>query len=346
MYVFDLWSERANTFFCKGNAILDPSSSQSCSVNDIESRRDLGSGCVCLIMTLSQDLFLNRIRHQARENHLKIIYNTATISPWRKSLTYPTSKSFRFLSAKRLHTQMFTNSSFFVTSSVRWSFQTGSLGRTTKKSMGSGWEQLRLISASALREEETSGTQGNIYVAFERIKNNLDLPSIIPGSSEYNAAIRTLLSHFRDDPVPWSRGYTWQAETTFVFLIPRSAMKTGAVTTLARFTLAVSFVPGQASPLRAELSWVSRFPEVLSGSCLLWGRLWDSFGGWSLWSLSERPNELYVHTVGKVMVMPREHRLIFTLPRDTAKMRYSAVRPPRFWVSGYCTKWRIQGQFW
>ena len=31
--------------------------------------------------------------------------------------------------------------------------------------------------------------------------------------------------------------------------------------------------------------------------------------------------------------------------RDTAEMRSFAVRLPRFWVSGYRTKWRIQGQF-
>ena len=31
---------------------------------------------------------------------------------------------------------------------------------------------------------------------------------------------------------------------------------------------------------------------------------------------------------------------------DTAEIRFFAVRSPRFWVSGYCTKWRIQGQFW
>ena len=28
------------------------------------------------------------------------------------------------------------------------------------------------------------------------------------------------------------------------------------------------------------------------------------------------------------------------------KCAFFAVRSPRFWVSGYCTKWRIQGQFW
>ena len=30
---------------------------------------------------------------------------------------------------------------------------------------------------------------------------------------------------------------------------------------------------------------------------------------------------------------------------DTAEIRFSAVRSPRFSVSGYCTKWRIQGSF-
>ena len=29
----------------------------------------------------------------------------------------------------------------------------------------------------------------------------------------------------------------------------------------------------------------------------------------------------------------------------TAELRFSVVRSPWFWVSGYCTKWRIQGQF-
>ena len=29
----------------------------------------------------------------------------------------------------------------------------------------------------------------------------------------------------------------------------------------------------------------------------------------------------------------------------TAEIRFSAIRSPRFWVSGYCTKWRIQGSF-
>ena len=36
-----------------------------------------------------------------------------------------------------------------------------------------------------------------------------------------------------------------------------------------------------------------------------------------------------------------------TMAQDnTAELRFSVVRSPRFWVSGYCTKWRIQGQFW
>ena len=30
---------------------------------------------------------------------------------------------------------------------------------------------------------------------------------------------------------------------------------------------------------------------------------------------------------------------------DTAEIRFFAVRSPPFWVSGYCTKWRIQGSF-
>ena len=30
---------------------------------------------------------------------------------------------------------------------------------------------------------------------------------------------------------------------------------------------------------------------------------------------------------------------------DTAEIRFSVVRSPRFWVSGYWTKWRIQGSF-
>ena len=30
---------------------------------------------------------------------------------------------------------------------------------------------------------------------------------------------------------------------------------------------------------------------------------------------------------------------------DTAEISFFAVRSPRFWVSGYCTKWRIQGSF-
>ena len=30
---------------------------------------------------------------------------------------------------------------------------------------------------------------------------------------------------------------------------------------------------------------------------------------------------------------------------DTAEIRFSVVRWTRFWVSGYCTKWRIQGSF-
>ena len=32
-------------------------------------------------------------------------------------------------------------------------------------------------------------------------------------------------------------------------------------------------------------------------------------------------------------------------PPDIAEMRFAAVRSPRCWVSGYGTKWRIQGQF-
>ena len=32
-------------------------------------------------------------------------------------------------------------------------------------------------------------------------------------------------------------------------------------------------------------------------------------------------------------------------PWDTERIRFSAVRSPRFWVSGYCTKWRIQVRF-
>ena len=31
--------------------------------------------------------------------------------------------------------------------------------------------------------------------------------------------------------------------------------------------------------------------------------------------------------------------------KDTAEMRFFAVRSPRLWVSGYITKWRIQGSF-
>ena len=38
-------------------------------------------------------------------------------------------------------------------------------------------------------------------------------------------------------------------------------------------------------------------------------------------------------------------RLDRTPYSDTAEIRFPAVRSPRFWVSGYCTKWRIQGQF-
>ena len=31
---------------------------------------------------------------------------------------------------------------------------------------------------------------------------------------------------------------------------------------------------------------------------------------------------------------------------NTTEIRFSVMRSPQFWVSGYCTKWRIQGQFW
>ena len=36
---------------------------------------------------------------------------------------------------------------------------------------------------------------------------------------------------------------------------------------------------------------------------------------------------------------------VLTRTCDTAQIRFSAVRSARVWVSGYCTKWRIQGHF-
>ena len=36
----------------------------------------------------------------------------------------------------------------------------------------------------------------------------------------------------------------------------------------------------------------------------------------------------------------------YNLHCGTAEIRFSGVRSPRLWVSGYCTKWQIQGQFW
>ena len=43
--------------------------------------------------------------------------------------------------------------------------------------------------------------------------------------------------------------------------------------------------------------------------------------------------------------VPGESTALF-FPLDTAELRIFAVWSLRFWVSGYITKWRIQGQFW
>ena len=64
-------------------------------------------------------------------------------------------------------------------------------------------------------------------------------------------------------------------------------------------------------------------------------------GPWAVWNMSIREcrhRELDA-VWGLAFALSTIHFMV-----DTAEIRFSAVRSPRIWVSGYCTKWRIQGK--
>ena len=55
----------------------------------------------------------------------------------------------------------------------------------------------------------------------------------------------------------------------------------------------------------------------------------------------------WFHTKKNVRLNLIHHKLgkWNTSQAGTVEIRFSAMRSPRFWVSGYCTKWRIQANF-
>ena len=52
-------------------------------------------------------------------------------------------------------------------------------------------------------------------------------------------------------------------------------------------------------------------------------------------------------TTGSALTPGKQHVINWVISKDdTVEIHFFAVRSPRFWVRGYCTKCRIQGSFW